>query len=51
MESNLKNRTCYYFDVIMRVRNLSFHNILLDESSYENTLIYCISYKTFMGTK
>ena len=54
-ESNIKNRTCYYFDDIMRVIDIDFNNILLDEKSYEiilkKTLVYDISYKTFMGKK
>ena len=35
----------------MRVGDLDFYNILLDEKSYQNSLIYDISYKTFVGTK
>ena len=32
----IKNRTCYYFDDIMRVINIDFDNILLDEKSYKS---------------
>ena len=39
----------------MKVRDFDFNSTLLDEKSYEksyeNTLIYDISYKTFMGAK
>ena len=52
-EIDVKNRTCYYFDNIMRLEDINF-NILLEEKSYktyENILIYDISYKTFMGAK
>ena len=35
----------------MRVRNIDSSDILLDEKSYENILIYEISSKTFMGAK
>ena len=52
-EFDIKNCTCYYFDDIMRVRDIDFSNILLDEKSYktqENILIYGISCKTFMGS-
>ena len=50
---NIKNRTCYYFDDIMRDIGIHSGDILLDEKSYktyENILIYDIlySYKTFM---
>ena len=50
-EIDIKNRTCYYFDDIMTVKDICFDNISLDEESYkayENILIYEISYKTFM---
>ena len=52
-EIDIKNCTCYYFDDTMRVRDIDFSNILLDEKSYktqENILIYGISYKAFMGS-
>ena len=51
---DIKNRTSYYFNDIMRVEHIDFDNILLDEKSHkisENILIYDISYKTFMGGK
>ena len=50
-EINIKYLTCYYFSDIMRVIDIDFSNILLNEKScktYENILIYDISYKTFM---
>ena len=54
-EIDIKNRTCYYFDDIMKVGKFDFDNILLDKksykNSYENILIYDISYKTLMGAK
>ena len=43
-EIDIKNCKCYYFDDIMRVIDINFDNILLDEklykNSYENILIY-----------
>ena len=54
-EIDFKIRMCYYFDDIMRVIDIYFNNILLDEKSYkkkfENILVYDITYKTFMGKK
>ena len=53
-EIDIKNRKCYYFDDIMRVTDINFSNILLNEKSdkaYQNILIYSISYKTFVGSK
>ena len=35
----LKNRTCYYFDDIIKTEDFDFDNILLDEKSYKNILI------------
>ena len=52
-EIDIKNCT-YYFEYIMRVINIDFSKILLNEKSYriyKNTLIYDISYKTFMVSK
>ena len=58
MESNyefkkidIKNCTCHYFDDIMRVEDIDFDYILLDERSYKNILTHDISCKTFMGAK
>ena len=54
-KDDIKNRTCYYFDDIIREIDSDFDNILLDEKWYKNKckniLIYDISYKTLMGTK
>ena len=53
-ETDVKNRTYYYFDNIMRDTDINFTDILLHQKSnqnkYENTLIYDISYKTFKGS-
>ena len=51
-EIDIKKRTWYYFGDIMRDTDVYFGDILLDEKSYktyQNILIYGISYKTFMG--
>ena len=53
-EIDIKKRTCYYFDQVMRVKDIDFSDILLDENSYKrckNILIYDTSYNIFMGTK
>ena len=49
-EINIKNRT-YYFDGIIKIKDFDFGNILLDEKSYRNILIYDISYKVLIGAK
>ena len=49
-EIDIKNCTCCYFDDVMIVGDFDFNNILLDkklyENTYENILMYVISYKT-----
>ena len=50
-EIDIKNRTCYYFVDIIKVEDIYSGDNLLDEKSYENILIYDISYKAFMGEK
>ena len=45
-EINIKNRTCYYFDGIIKDIEINFSDILLDEKLYENISVYFISYKT-----
>ena len=39
-EINIKNRTCYYFDDIININGLDLDNILLDETTHQNTLTY-----------
>ena len=46
----IKNRTCYYFDNIIKLEDFDL-DILTDEKSYENILIYDISYKTLIYPK
>ena len=46
---DIKNRMCYYFDDIMKVQDIDFENILLDERLYKNILIYDIYYKNPVG--
>ena len=50
----IKNCTGCYFNDIMRVTDMDFNDILLNEKtykSYEKLLIYDVSYKTFMAAK
>ena len=44
-EISIKNRTCYYFVDIIETEDFDFANILIDEKSYENFLVYDVSYK------
>ena len=49
MENN-KNRTCPNFYVIFKLKDFDI-DILIDEKSHENILIYDISYKTLIDPK
>ena len=42
---------CYFFDDIIKLEDFNYDNILIDERSHENTLIYDIYYKTLIGSK
>ena len=50
-EMDIKNRKCYYFDDIIKIGDFELDNILIDEKSYENILVYNISYKTLLDAK
>ena len=39
-EIDIKNRTCYYFDDIMRDLDIDFDNILLEEKLYKKIRKY-----------
>ena len=47
-EIDIKNRTCYYFDDIMSVKDFDLRDILLAEKLYENILIYDIYIRTIL---
>ena len=47
----IKNRTCNYSHDIIKLEEFDIDNILIDEKSHENILIYDISYKTLIGSK
>ena len=40
----IKNCMCYYFDDIIKLEDFDLDNILIDEKSHENTLIYDFSH-------
>ena len=50
-EIDIKNRTCYHFDDIIKTEDFNLNNVLIDEKSYKNILVYNISYKSLIGTK
>ena len=50
-ETNIENRTCYYFDDITKIEDFHFDHILLNKKSYRIILIYDILYKTLIVAK
>ena len=48
---SIKNRMCYYFNDVIIIEDFDFDNILLDEKSIGNILIYNVLYKSFIGHK
>ena len=50
-EIYIKNRTCFYFDDIIKIEDFNLDNILIEEKSFENILLYNISYKTLINAK
>ena len=43
---NIKNRTYYFFNDVIRIENFDVNNIKIDEKLYKNILIYYIRYVT-----
>ena len=50
-ETNIKNCTCYDFDDLIKIEHFDFDNILIDEKSCKNILVYNISHKTLFDAK
>ena len=48
---HFKNRTCYYFNDIIKLEDFDLDNILIDKKSHENNLIYDISHTTLIDSK
>ena len=51
MEINIKNDIRSYFSDIIQIEDFDFNSIPLHEKSYNITLVYVISYKTFIVAK
>ena len=45
---DIKNRTCYYFNDIIKIEDFIINDILIDERSYKNILVYTILYKNLI---
>ena len=44
----IKNRTCYYFDDIIKLEDFDIDDIIIDKKLHKNILIYDISCKTLI---
>ena len=51
LKIGIKNCTCYYFDDIIKIEDSDLNNILIDEKSYGNILVYNTSYKSLIDSK
>ena len=50
-EIDIKNHISYYFDGIIKIKDFNLDNILIDEKSFENILVFNISYNTLIDAK
>ena len=50
-EIDIRNRTYYFFNDIINVKNFDPNNIKMDEKSYKNIFIYYIGYVTIKDSK
>ena len=46
-EIDIKNRTCY-ISMTLKIEVFDFNNILINEKSYKNILVYDIYYKILL---
>ena len=49
--TNIKNRTYYFFNDIINLKNFDASDIKIDEKSYKNILIYYMEYVTIKDLK
>ena len=48
---DITNRTYYFFNDTINIKNFDPSNIKINEKSNKNILIYCIGYVTIKGSK
>ena len=48
---NIKNHACYYVDEIIEIKDFNVDNIVTDEKSYENFLVYDILHKSLINSR
>ena len=44
---DIKNRTYYFFNYMINIKNLDLNKIKRNEKSYKSILIYCVGYVKF----
>ena len=47
---DVRNSMCYHFDDIIKIEDVDI-DILIDEKSYKNILVYSVSYKSLIDSK
>ena len=50
-DTDIKNRTYYFLDELINIKNFDPNNIKIDGKSYKDILIYCIGYVTIKDSK
>ena len=48
---DIKNRTYYFFNDIINIKNFDSNNIKIDEKSYKHFFVYYIGYVTIKELK
>ena len=48
---DIKYRTCYYLDDIIKIEDFDLDKILIDEKSYKKNLVYNFSHKNLIAAK
>ena len=48
---DIKNRTYYFFNYMINIKNLDLNKIKRNEKSYKIILIYCVGYVKFKDSQ
>ena len=48
---DIKNRTCYFYNNMINIKNFDPNNFKIHEKSYKNSLFYYIGYATIKDLK
>ena len=47
-EIDIENRTCYYLEETIKIKDFDINNFLIDQKPYRSTLVYNISQKSLI---